>query len=170
MSHEPFLEHLIPTLPLLRAYLLAGTRNANDAEDLVQEVSSALWRNFEKYDASQPFHPWAIGFARLELLKWRQKRARDQALLSEAALTLLAESVIEVADEAETMRGHLAECLRALPERGRRIVTLKYLEGLSMQELATRLEGTVAAMEMACVRIRRSIRACIEKKLREENA
>ena len=59
----------------LRGFLLAATGCPHQAEDLLQNVACVLHVKFSMYEASRPFGPWALGIARLEVLKWRQQRA-----------------------------------------------------------------------------------------------
>jgi DNA-directed RNA polymerase specialized sigma24 family protein len=84
-DHRSFLRQFLPHEGLLRAYLRAGTRDPNEAEELLQEVSALLWEKFDSYDPSRPFSAWALGFARLQILKssrtrpsgsWRTPRSR----------------------------------------------------------------------------------------------
>jgi RNA polymerase sigma-70 factor (ECF subfamily) len=49
-----------------------------DAAEVLQDVSVLLWKKWDQYDPERPFVPWAIRFAYLEVLKWRQKLARER--------------------------------------------------------------------------------------------
>jgi RNA polymerase sigma-70 factor (ECF subfamily) len=163
-DHRGFLKHFLPCTGILRAFLLAGTGNVHDAEDLLQEVSSVLLESFERYDDARPFRAWAIGIAKLEVLKWRQKKARARLVLSEPAVLALAEAAIEAADEADARRSFVADCLARLGASGRECLTLRYWDGLSTQAIATRLGKSVAAIEMALVRSRRALESCVARK------
>ncbi|HZU98658.1 MAG TPA: sigma-70 family RNA polymerase sigma factor [Planctomycetota bacterium] len=171
MDHRRFLKHFLPTTARIRAYLLAATGDLHEAEDLLQEVSSVLWERFSEYDEARPFEGWAIGVARLEVLKWRQKKARSRLVLSEEAVSLLADTVNEVAAEADGRRPHLAGCLERLGDKAREVLALRYEGGLSIKEVAARLGKNVGAIEMALTRSRRALQECIDRKVgRTESA
>jgi RNA polymerase sigma-70 factor (ECF subfamily) len=162
MDHRLFLKLFLPGQPLLKAYLLAATGDLHAAEDLFQEVSCALWEQFDRYDPGRPFRAWALGMARIEVLRWRQKRARSRVTLSDDALAALAETAAEQAAEPGRLRDLLRACLDRLGGTVRDIVRLKYLDALPIARVAEKLGKSVAAVEMALVRARRALRECVE--------
>ena len=50
-------------------YIFALLPHEEDARDVLQETSVALFRKFEDYDPAKPFLAWAFRFAYLEVLK-----------------------------------------------------------------------------------------------------
>ena len=168
-DHRSFLRQFLPHEGLLRAYLRAGTRDPNEAEELLQEVSALLWEKFDSYDPSRPFSAWALGFARLQILKWRQKAARSREVLSDETLRLLENAAVESAATAEERRGVLQDCVKGLPSHLRDVLRLRYLEELPVARLATRVRKSVAAVEMILVRTRRALKDCVDRKLQGAN-
>ena len=47
--------------PTVGAYVLAMIPNFHQSEDVLQQVAVVLVREFDKYDTSRPFLPWALG-------------------------------------------------------------------------------------------------------------
>ena len=167
--HRSFLRQFLPNEGLLRAYLRAATRDPNEAEDLLQEVSAVLWDKFDSYDETRPFRAWALGVARLQVLKWRQKAARSREVLSDEALDLLENAALAAAEAAEERRAHLRDCVALLPAHLKDVVRLRYLEELPVSELAARIRKSAAAVEMILVRTRRALRECVDRKLQGAN-
>jgi RNA polymerase sigma-70 factor (ECF subfamily) len=165
MDQRLFLKHFLQEELLLRSYLLASTGDAHAAEDLLQEVAGVLWEKFRQYDPSRPFRPWALGVARLEVLKWRQRLARRREVLSEQALEFLSDAAADLGPELDRREAFLRDCLRALKQRAQQVLEMRYGQGLSVREMAARLQRSVEAVEMMLVRIRRALRDCIERKL-----
>ena len=56
---------------VVSSYVLSLVRDFHLAEDILQQVAVILVREFEKYDPSRPFLPWALGFAKNVALKSR---------------------------------------------------------------------------------------------------
>ena len=57
------------------AFLLALTRQRQDAEDLTQETFLRAWSKFHRYDPEQPLLPWLFTLARrLSISALRRKR------------------------------------------------------------------------------------------------
>jgi len=164
-DHRLFLKHFLPAEAVVKAYLLSATGDMRTADDLLQEVSGVLWEKFDRYDADRSFRPWALGVARLEVLKWRQGLARSREVLSAEAVEALMDAAAEHADDADERLVHLRDCVRAVSGTTRQMLRLRYWEVLAVRQIAEQLSKTVSAIEMALVRARRGLRECIEKKL-----
>jgi RNA polymerase sigma-70 factor (ECF subfamily) len=164
-DHRLFLSLFLQEQPVLQAYLMAAVGHQSTADELLQEVSSVLWETLPRYDQSRPFRAWALGVARLQVLKWRQARARDRLVLSEQVLESLAQTAEACADDLDRRRAPLKDCLGFLDGKLRDLVHLRYFENLAVAQIAERLGRTVAAIEMALVRLRKSLRQCVEGKI-----
>lgn len=147
--------------PLVRAVVACVLRERPDHTDVEDCTSEALRRALEeKSELRGPVRPWVLGIARhvaLDTLRARQKqRARNVEVRTDDAPssnnlvmdrlidpTAGADEQIEVAERAARVR----RVLQLLPEGPRSALQLFHMEGLSYQEIATRLEvplGTVA--------------------------
>ena len=101
------------------------------------------------------------------LLKWRQAQARSRLLFDPEVLELLAATAEEERQELDHRSQFLRECLSLLPPDGRRLLHTKYADGMTIAAIAEQMKKRVGALEMALVRLRRALRACIEGKLAE---
>lgn len=164
-DHRLFLEHFLPAEAVLKAYLLSATGDMRAADDLLQEVSSVLWEKFDRYDRARPFRPWALGIARLEVLKWRQRLARKREVLSAEAVEALMDTAADHAAEVDERLVHLRRCVEGLGKTARRMLRLRYWRMFRIQQIAEHVGKSTAAIEMALVRARRRLRICVEKKL-----
>src|SRR5438105_4078585 len=54
-------------------YIFALLPHEEDARDVLQETSVALFRKVAEYDPAKPFLAWAYRFAYLEVLKQRER-------------------------------------------------------------------------------------------------
>lgn len=105
------------------------TYEAQDAEDLTQEIFLRLFQNLRKYDPELPFGPWFRTVATNTALNWRRaRRARPAPLES-------VEVPVDPEDPAE-MPDHLRRAIQELPEEYRMVVTLRYLEDLGVEDIA----------------------------------
>src|SRR5215468_4833966 len=71
-------------------YIFALLPHEEDARDVLQETSVALYRKFAEYDPDKPFLAWAYRFAYLEVLKQRERNQRGGRLLSRDLIERLA--------------------------------------------------------------------------------
>ncbi len=165
MQHR-FLSHFLPAQRVLRAYLHAATGDVHETDDLLQEVSNVLWEKFDQYDENRPFAAWAVGIARLQVLKWRQARSRSRKVLSEQVVGDLAEAAAAEAEEPDERPALMAGCMQSLQGRARQVLEMKYNQDMAIRQIAEQMGMQVGAIEMALVRARRALRDCIERKMK----
>jgi RNA polymerase sigma-70 factor (ECF subfamily) len=164
-DHRMFMKHFLAAEAVLKAYLLSACGDMNSADELLGEVSSVLWEKFDRYDAARPFRPWAIGVARIEVLKWRQMLARGREALSPEAIDALADTADQCAAELDERLIHLRSCLEAVGASTRRVLRLRYWRRLRVSQIAEQVGKSTGAIEMTLVRARRGLRDCVEGKL-----
>ncbi len=142
-------------LPHVYGYLLARCRDATLAEDLAAESFLAAVHAVRRPDAPEPSVPWLIGVARHKLADhWRRVEREQRGL---RLLDGEREPVEDPWDVAvEKMRAR--EVLDALGPHHRAALTLRYLDGLPVPEVARHLDRTVHATEALLVRARCAFR------------
>lgn len=164
-SHEEFARLLVEHEPVFMRYVLAKVPNRADAHDIIQECSVALWGQFGSYDVNRPIVAWALGFLRIEVLKFLRK-SQKRAQLSVRAAESLMEEEQRHEQLTESIDEHLAHCLEQLPEQQRVILDGYYHQEFSVEELATQHHRTEPAIYKLLQRIRASLQVCIEGQIR----
>ncbi|MFM7072321.1 MAG: sigma-70 family RNA polymerase sigma factor [Planctomycetota bacterium] len=152
--------------PAVSSYVHALVWDAAAAEDVVQEVSIALFRRFGEYDETRPFIAWALGVAKFQVLGLIRDNARNRVIFDDELLGRFTDVWAERAPRLTDRGAALQECLEVLPARARNLVRLRYFEELTSEQIAGRLGGTGAAIRVALQRIRRQLRECVERRLR----
>jgi RNA polymerase sigma factor (sigma-70 family) len=145
-----------------QAHAILGDSHA--AEDVTSEVMLALLRNIQNLESEVPkLGGWLRTVVRCKAADHQRGLIRSRAKLAVAATRLEANgSPMQLGPSAplevvETKnRVHLA--LDALPERQRIVLEWKYLDSLSVREMADRLGETEKAVESALYRARREFR------------
>jgi len=142
-------------LPHVYGYLLARCRDATLAEDLTAESFLAAVHAVRKPAAPEPSIPWLIGVARHKLADhWRRVEREQRGL---RLLDGEPDGVEDPWDVAvDKIRAH--EVLEALGAHHRAALTLRYLDGLPVPEVARHLDRTVHATEALLVRARGAFR------------
>lgn len=121
------------------AHAAAILGNREDALDAVQEAFIDAFRSLQKFDRTRRFYPWFYVLLRHRCYKMTARK-RETDTIEE---TEILAPQINLPNEE---RFALEKALLALSKEDREIISLKYLDGLSYQELAERLEiprGTV---------------------------
>lgn len=120
-------------------YRLTGDREG--ARDLAQDVFLKAWRNLARYDPERPFAPWFLKLAANLAINAREAaKLRKTVPLEEPP----APRPEETPDEE--LRAAVRKTIADLEPKYAACVALFYLDGLSVKEIAERLdmpEGTV---------------------------
>lgn len=113
--------------------------NRDDALDAVQEAFVDAYRALKNFDRSRRFYPWFYVLLRNRCFKIIAKSRKTESIEE-------TEILAPQADLPREERLALETALLALSAEDREIIILKYLEGLSYDEIAEHLEipkGTV---------------------------
>jgi RNA polymerase sigma-70 factor, ECF subfamily len=146
-------------LPHVYGYLLARCGDAGLAEELTAESFLAAVHAVRQPGASDPSVPWLIGVARHKLADHWRRAEREQH-----GLRLLDGQPARVNDPWEMVvdRIRAREVLGQLGVHHRAALTLRYLDGLPVPEVARHLDRTVHATEALLVRARAAFRRVYE--------
>lgn len=113
--------------------------NHEDALDAVQEAFIDAFGSLKKFDRTRKFYPWFYVLLRHRCFKMTARKSATENIEDTEILAARA----GMPDEE---RFALEKALLALEEEDREIIALKYLDGLSYEELAEHLQiprGTV---------------------------
>ncbi len=142
-------------LPEVYGYLLARCRQVALAEDLTSETFLAAVHALRTNPPETVTTAWLIGIARHKLVDHWRASERD-----ERGLRVLAGEQVDCVDPWEQELDALLakEILARLASQHRAALTLRYLDGLPVPEVAQHLGRTVHATEALLVRARIAFR------------
>ncbi len=166
-SQQDFLRVFLANEREILRYVVALVPNLADAQEIVQQTAVVLWEKFDQYDAERPFAPWACRFALNVTRQWMARQQRWKALLDSGLAEELASRREQLRPEFDARLVHLDRCLQKLPEEQRSLVDGYYFRQLDVATVSDQAERTVDAVYKALQRIRRQLRECIERSLRE---
>jgi RNA polymerase sigma-70 factor (ECF subfamily) len=144
------------------AYLLASVRDANDAEDLLQEVSITATRRWEQFRPGTNFGAWIREIARRHVLDFRKRRragAVDPVVLQSL------EAAAQALEPEDVRRAAMHECLGAMRGAARRVLELRYTEGRDVSRIAAAIDRTVSAAYALLKRAKQVLRDCVDRRL-----
>lgn len=130
------------------------SRNRDDALDIMQEVYIKVFRSIDQFDENREFYPWLKKIAVNTCLNYRRDHSRHQHLPLEPGgpdkpclqSGLSCGQDIETEILANDMENTLLQAIRQLPDIYRISLTLRYVEDMSYDSIATTLgipRGTV---------------------------
>jgi len=163
--HETFLRLWMQHEPELRAFVRSCCPNAQEVDDVMQEVSVAALRKFSTLDDYAAFGPWACLIARYELLSARRRFARDRLVLAEDVLELLADEGAQELPLRQRQLQTLDRCIKKLPRERRELALAAYAKDTTIREIAAQLKRTQGSLYQLLARIRKELYRCMEQAL-----
>ncbi|MEM0897758.1 MAG: sigma-70 family RNA polymerase sigma factor [Verrucomicrobiota bacterium] len=149
-------------------YVYMMIPRAADAADVLQDVSVLLWEKWDHYDQSRPFVPWAIRFAWLEVLKWRQRQAREKLVFSDGLLEQINAAHADEEPFMEARRNALTSCLTRLTDQQRKWVDLRYGRHGAIKDEARRSGISMHKLYYALEKVRGQLLDCVGRTMRRE--
>jgi RNA polymerase sigma-70 factor (ECF subfamily) len=147
------------------AQLVAGIGSFHDAEDVLQEVAVSVAKSYGTYDPSRPFVAWALGIARNHMLMYFRKHQRDRLVFNEHLMRIIGQHLEAIAEEpADHRREALHKCLNQLDADRRHLIDMRYSSGLSVEEMAQRLDKSIAAVKGSLHRVRKLLEKCVSRR------
>jgi RNA polymerase sigma-70 factor (ECF subfamily) len=137
-------------------YLLKRCRNRADAEDLTSLVFLAAAEATSRRPPPDVTVPWLIGIARHKLVDHWRRSEREQRRIH-----AVAEAEPAVPDDPWDVELDILvarDVLATLGALHRAVLTLRYVDGLSVAEVARNLDRTVHAVESLLTRAKREFR------------
>lgn len=157
----------------LGAFVGGLLRDAHAAEDVIQEVWVRLATEVEKGTVIENQPAWCRGVARNLILKhWRTQRTAKVVADSEVMEAFLAQvemAFSEADDEWQRRQQALDDCVAALPEKSRRMLSLRYEARKPVEEVAQATGQTFDAVTKSLYRLRQALTDCVERKLSQTN-
>jgi RNA polymerase sigma-70 factor, ECF subfamily len=162
-AHRSLLERLSRHLRgYYKGRLVRIGRSATEAEDLVQEALLAIHIQRHTYDPTELLTPWVHAIARYKLIDHlRRTRASIGDVPIDAAADITAQD-----DHGSTESAYdLDKLLGQLPDKMRRAIRCVKLDGLSVEEAASRCGISVSAVK---VNVHRGLKAMAAAIAREK--
>ena len=162
-------ERIVPLLlshrAMLLGYIASIVRDSDLAEDVFQNVSLVVLNKAHQLRNDDAFPQWARRIARLEALSARRSHLRSPELLDQSMLELVEDEWSASDADPTEWRVALRECVEKLSPKARKLIELRYLEGLSAGDVAERVNSSLNTVYVALTRTYRHLARCVESRL-----
>lgn len=156
----------------LLAYLQALCGDAQQAEDVLQDVWVALAEAVQAGQEIRSVPAWCRTVARHTFLRHRRAARRERAD-DEVVMAALERVFAATARSEGEWTRHLAalrRCLEAVGAAAQRLLARRYLDGVTTGTLAAEEAIAEEAVLMRLSRVRAKLRRCVDGRLVEEQA
>lgn len=131
--------------PRLHRYLAAQLRDDGEALDVLQETLAAAWRGLPGLRHADRFRPWLAGIAANKVVDSIRRRAP------------VGDADPETAGSEDAGLLEAREAMASLEPRFREVLLLRYLLGLTEEEVAAALDIRVGTVKSRAARARRAL-------------
>jgi RNA polymerase sigma-70 factor (ECF subfamily) len=169
ITHDAFMRLLLGSERDVLRYIMSMVPKIDDARDILQDTAIDLWKKIDKYDSALPFTPWACRFAAIQVQRYRRQHARWSRFLTDRVADELVVRRETMAEELDTRREHLTECMAKLPVKQRGILKGYYYDNQTVEQQAESTGKSAEAIYKALQRTRHALMECIERKMTAEN-
>lgn len=163
-----FLLLLTGSQSALYASITATLGGTESAQDILQETNVVLLEKWHEFDVARPFLPWAMTFARFQVLAWRKKQSRDRLVLSDAIFDQVADALASAPPPPSRQLDALEACYQKLSTEWRRLMDARYQKGEAVRDIAQALGQTENVVSVTLFRIRKTLLECMQKNLAAE--
>jgi RNA polymerase sigma-70 factor, ECF subfamily len=159
-AFEPLVDRYLANV---RAFLALRAPAVHLVDELAHETFVFAFRNIGDFTAGTSFLSWLRAIAGNLLRAETQRFSREEANRSRFAEAQRLDHGCRPgeSDEAELLR----QCVEELPGTMRALVSLKYRQERSSEQIAQELKRSTAWVWTMLFRVRQQLKACIQRKL-----
>ena len=150
--------------PRLRRFAYSLSRNAADADDLVQAVAERILRSADQWQAGTRFDSWMFRIARNLWIDTVRARGRQVARFVPAEEGGHVGFDPRPGTEAAIDLGRAMAAMQRLPDEQREVVALILIDGLGYREAAETLDLPIGTVSSRLVRGRKALLALLGEK------
>lgn len=164
---DEFFRLLMNSQKVIYAYILSMVHNCPDADDIMQETMTLMWERFDEFEPGTNFGAWGVKIARFKVLKHYKSKAKTEELFDESLLNQVSDCYHRKMDEMKIRVSALQECLKKLDKRDKKLVRIRYEQGMKITELAAQIDRPVQGLYKALARIHAVLHRCVNVTVRQ---
>ena len=168
VNTEEFLHLLRLNQKRIFAFILGLLHHHANAEDVMQETITVMWRKFSNYKADTDFTAWGITIAKFACYNYRRKNHLKHLLLGDELLELLQSDYLNSVNKLDYSVEALRGCVSKLDDSSRDMVNLRYEKDMNVSEVAKFHNRTVQSIYRKIARIHIMLVRYIRRTLTQE--
>lgn len=165
MSLNTFKDAIWPIRDKLFRFALRIVKSREEAEDVVQDVLSKLWRTRKNWDRIDNLEAWSMRITKnmaLDHLRSRKYRRTEgvEQLEQHSGDSI---TPLEQVEQQDAMT-HIRQLIDALPENQRLVIHLREIEQKSYQEICELLDMPMSQVKTNVFRARNKLKTALLKR------
>jgi RNA polymerase sigma-70 factor (ECF subfamily) len=162
---QAFIKLLTEHQANLRAFIVSLMPGSSDVADVLQETNVVLWQKRNKFELGTDFIAWSFQIARYEVYRQRERNQRyNRIMFSNELVEQLSDVGMPSAAKGDIQTA-LDGCLEKLDADQLKLIQERYTPGHSLEEYANNSGRSAGSLRIALLRIRETLRHCVERTL-----
>ena len=139
MPEDQFVRLLLTNEKRIYAFILTLVPNRTDAEDIMQDVASLMWRKYKETDSIADFAAWGVRIAHYKVLEFRKKQyKKKQIQFNHELFEEIVGGAMSVNDDLDVRLEALRNCLTKLDKRSLHLVKMRHEQNATVRSIAER--------------------------------
>ena len=148
----------------LYGFALSCLGDRGQAEELVQEVFTRVWRHAQSFDPDKAsFRTWLYGIARNAIIDLKRRQSVRPALAAHPETQEQQPATEDDAFERALLRWQVATALERLTPEHRQVIRLAHFQGLTLREIAERTGIPLGTIKSRTSYALRGLRLALEE-------
>ncbi len=152
----------------IRGYVLCLVSNWADADDILQDVATVMWKKYTTCESSQHFLNWALRIAHFEVLNYLKKKKTRLPAYSLPVLEALEAKAARALQKEDRRSEALQACITRLMQRDQELVRLRYELDTTVRAVAESVGRSIDGVYKSLNRIHLHLMHCIRQRLAQE--
>jgi len=143
---------------LVYSVVLRMVNDAEEANDIAQEVFIKVYSNLDKYSSEFKFSTWIIRIATNTVIDFRRKKKQEFVSIDEMEAELPDIVTPENSYVEKEQKSQLINAINSLPDMYKMPIVLYHLEGMSYQEISSILGVSMSKIKNRIFRGRKLLK------------
>lgn len=166
LSEQEILRILMQSRDRISAAAWMVVHDVQTAEDIFQNVSLKAMTRDVVFEHEGAVLSWAFIAARHEGVDFLRKHQRETLGMDIGLIEVLEQEwASELAVKANARTDALRDCIARLPDKSRRLMQLRYFDGLPCIDVAAQMGARLNAVYKRISRVHQGLKVCIEAKM-----
>ncbi len=166
-KNQHFMQLFLTSQRRLYSYVMTMVASPTDADDIVQDVASVMWKKFDEYEPGTDFTAWAIKIAKYKLYNYYRDKATHNKKFSQKGIEIIEKIESRQAGKEDARIEALKNCLNKLKQTDREILSLRYEEGQTLKKLSGRLDLNINTLYSKISKLHNMLLNCVKKSMHE---
>ncbi len=149
--------------PQIYRFVYLKVSHREEAEDLTHQVFLSAWQNIHTYrEQGYPFSSWLYQIARNKVIDFYRAKKNESSLDAFDPDAFGEKETVTERTELSLGLEHLKKALRGMRPEYQEIIVLRFVEELSLKEVANTLAKTEGAVKLLQHRAIKNLRALLK--------